>query len=85
MSPLTKLVWLSEHEPQLVVRARWWAGLKDLVLHHLTGELVTELSSASATGLLNLGDRDWKPLPSNLLAWSPANCLRSDPRLPCCA
>jgi gluconokinase len=36
-------------------------GLKDYVLHHLTGELVTELSSASGTGLLNVQSLDWDP------------------------
>ncbi|HET9872260.1 MAG TPA: gluconokinase [Propionibacteriaceae bacterium] len=59
MSPLVKLLWFSEHASALTERVRWWVGLKDYVLHHLTGELVTELSSASATGLLNLHARDW--------------------------
>jgi gluconokinase len=59
MSPLVKLIWFSRHEPRLALQVRWWAGLKDYVLHHLTGELVTELSSASATGLLDLKSRDW--------------------------
>lgn len=59
MSPLVKLVWFSRHEPELVRRVRWWVGLKDYVLHHLTGQLVTELSSASATGLLDVHSRDW--------------------------
>src|SRR5215210_6277435 len=61
MSPLVKLIWFSRHEPELAGQVRWWAGLKDYVLHHLTGELVTELSSASATGLLNLTSRHWDP------------------------
>jgi gluconokinase len=59
MSPLVKLVWFSRHEPELAGQVRWWVGLKDYVLHHLTGELVTELSSASGTGLLNLKSRNW--------------------------
>ncbi len=59
MSPLVKLIWFSRHEQRLMSQARWWAGLKDYVLHHLTGELVTELSSASATGLLDLKSREW--------------------------
>ena len=59
MSPLLKLIWFSRHEPELAGRVRWWVGLKDYVLHHLTGELVTELSSASATGLLSVKTRDW--------------------------
>jgi gluconokinase len=54
MSPLLKLIWFTRHEPRLTGQVRWWAGLKDYVLHHLTGELVTELSSASAS-LGNLG------------------------------
>lgn len=61
MSPLVKLIWFSRHESGLAAQVRWWAGLKDYVLHHLTGELVTELSSASATGLLSVQSRDWDP------------------------
>jgi gluconokinase len=60
MSPLLKLVWFSRHEPELARQVRWWAGLKAYVLHHLTGELVSELASASGTGLLNLKSRDWE-------------------------
>jgi gluconokinase len=59
MSPLTKLMWFSRNEPALAGQVRWWIGLKDYVLHYLTGELVTELSSASATGMLSLRRRDW--------------------------
>ena len=59
MSPLVKLIWFSQHASALTQRVRWWVGLKDYVLHHLTGDLVTELSSASATGLLNVHTRDW--------------------------
>ncbi len=61
MSPLTKLLWFGQEDPDLLHRARWWAGLKELVLHHLTGRLATELSSASATGLLDLATRGWDP------------------------
>jgi gluconokinase len=59
MSPLTKLMWFAEHEPELTSRVRAWVGLKDYVLHALTGTLVTELSSASGTGLLDLHRRTW--------------------------
>jgi gluconokinase len=61
MAPLTKLRWFSEHEPDLAAGATTWAGLKDLVLHALTGRLVTELSSASGTGLLDIATRSWDP------------------------
>jgi gluconokinase len=61
MSPLVKLIWFMRHEPELARQVRWWVGLKDYVLLHLTGDLVTELSSASGTGLLSVEDRDWDP------------------------
>lgn len=59
MSPLAKLVWFGRHEPATVAQTRWWAGLKDLVLHWLTGDLVTEMSSASGTGLLDVASGSW--------------------------
>jgi gluconokinase len=59
MSPLTKLRWFAQNEPELMRGARSWVGLKDLVLHALTGRLVTELSSASGTGMLSIADRTW--------------------------
>lgn len=61
MAPLAKLLWFRAEAPDLWARARWWAGLKDHVLWHLTGSLVTELSSASGTGLLDMAARDWNP------------------------
>jgi len=59
MTPLTKLLWFARHEPETFAAARFWVGLKDFVLHRLTGRLVTELSSASATGLLDMATRTW--------------------------
>ena len=61
MSPLTKILWFTRHEPSLAARGRAWVGLKDLVLHALTGTLATELSTASGSGLLDLSTRDWNP------------------------
>ena len=54
-----RLRWMKHHH-----RSRWrqrprWVGLKDAVLHQLTGQWVTDWSIASATGLLNLHTRDW--------------------------
>lgn len=61
MTPLTKLLWFREQAPDVWARARWWVGLKDYVLWHLTDSLVTELSSASGTGMLDMAARDWNP------------------------
>ncbi|MCW3004694.1 MAG: gluconokinase [Conexibacter sp.] len=59
MSPLTKLVWFREEEPELFARVRRWCGIKELVVHRLTGEWATDHSIASATGLMNLLALDW--------------------------
>lgn len=59
MTPLAKIMWLARHEPALCSRVRWWVGLKDYLLMRLTGSLVTELSSASATGMLSMAARTW--------------------------
>lgn len=59
MTPLTKLMWFARHDPDTWRAARWWVGLKDHLLRWLTGELVTELSSASGTGLLDMATRGW--------------------------
>ncbi|PLC11399.1 carbohydrate kinase [Kocuria flava] len=59
MSPLVKLVWFREEEPALCARVAAWAGIKEWVLLRLCGELVTDHSVASATGLLELSTLDW--------------------------
>jgi gluconokinase len=59
MTPLVKLMWFARHDPSTWHAARWWVGLKDYVLLWLTGSLVTELSSASGTGLLDMSSLSW--------------------------
>ena len=61
MSPLTKLVWFQEEAPEVFARAARWVGVKELVVHRLTGEWITDHSTASATGLLALGTLDYAP------------------------
>ncbi|MDI3403405.1 gluconokinase [Streptomyces cavernicola] len=71
MTPLTKLMWFHRAEPELCAEVRWWVGLKDYVLWLLTGSLVTELSSASGTGLLDLSTRTWHPAAVDLAGVAP--------------
>jgi gluconokinase len=61
MSPLTKLVWFAEEAPDVFARAARWAGVKELVVHRLTGAWITDHSTASATGLLKLGTLEYEP------------------------
>lgn len=56
-----RIRWLAEHEPGLLHRARTIASVKALVLHRLTGELAEDLSTASASGLLNVSTLAWHP------------------------
>ncbi|HEU4976435.1 MAG TPA: gluconokinase [Baekduia sp.] len=59
MSPLAKLAWFAEHDPATAAAARRWCGVKELVLHRLTGAWLTEPSTASGTGLLRLDTGRW--------------------------
>lgn len=59
MSPLTKLLWFAEEEPDVFRRARRWVSIKELLLHRLTGEWVVDRSVASATGLLEIDGGNW--------------------------
>lgn len=61
MSPLLKLMWFRETEPDLLHRAAHWVGLKDWVLLVLTDQVVTELSTASGSGLIDMAERDYNP------------------------
>jgi gluconokinase len=61
MSPLAKLCWWRETQPDTFAAVRCWAGMKELVLHALTGELLTDHGTASGTGLRNLRTGRWDP------------------------
>lgn len=59
MAPLAKLVWFRECRPELFARVRRWVGIKELIVHRLTGEWVIDSSCASGTGLLSLARLEW--------------------------
>jgi gluconokinase len=59
MSPLPKLVWFSEERPDVAARVARWCGIKELVVHRLTGAWVTDASVASGTGLMDLRTLDY--------------------------
>jgi gluconokinase len=59
MSPLPKLIWLREHEPDTFGAAARWGGLKELLLQRLAGEWAVDHSCASGTGLLELASLQW--------------------------
>ena len=67
MSPLLKLMWLKEHDPQLFTIAYKFIGIKEFVFAKLFNQFVVDYSIASATGLFNLQHLSWH-LPSLELA-----------------
>ncbi|MCX8278975.1 xylulokinase [Phyllobacterium sp. 0TCS1.6C] len=54
-----KIVWMSRHEPELFARLRHVLNPKDYLRFMLTGELATEVSDASGTGLFDVKNRVW--------------------------
>lgn len=59
MSPLCKLIWLKENVPDVFNKAHKFLSIKEYVLFRLTGELVIDHSTASATGIFDLEKLDW--------------------------
>lgn len=59
MSPLTKIMWLREQQPDLFQRAAKFISIKEYVLHRLFGEYVVDHSIASATGMFHLERKEW--------------------------
>jgi xylulokinase len=54
-----KLLWVSRHEPEVFARTACVLLPKDFVRLKLTGEKVSDMSDASGTAWLNVGQRDW--------------------------
>ncbi|QKJ62306.1 gluconokinase [Flavobacterium sp. M31R6] len=58
-SPMTKLAWLKENEPNLFNNAFKFISLKEYIWHQLTGEYVIDSSMASGTGIMNIHTLQW--------------------------
>ncbi len=59
MSPLCKLIWLRQNQPDVFQKAHKFLGVKEFIWKKLTREYQSDLSVASATGLLNIRKNDW--------------------------
>jgi xylulokinase len=57
-SLLAKLMWLQQHEPALSA-AHLLLGAADFIAFRMTGRAVTDTTTASTTGLLDLHRRNW--------------------------
>ncbi|MCE1254598.1 MAG: gluconokinase [Anaerolineae bacterium] len=56
---LPKLIWMRQNRPEIFLKTRYWVGLKDYVVHYLTGEYLTDTCNAAATGMLNSDTLTW--------------------------
>jgi xylulokinase len=56
---LFKLLWMREHAPQVLARARTWTDLGDWVLHGLGAPVVMDWSHASRAGAFDIIRRAW--------------------------
>ncbi|MCE5169794.1 gluconokinase [Paenibacillus profundus] len=59
MSPITKLMWMRDEEPEIFQKTNKFISVKEYVFAKLFNEYVVDYSIASATGMLNLRDLDW--------------------------
>ncbi|WP_445669353.1 gluconokinase [Paenibacillus sp. FSL R7-0204] len=59
MSPITKLMWLGEEQPELFRQTYKFISIKEYIFFRLFGEYVIDHSIASATGMFNLEKLDW--------------------------
>lgn len=59
MSPLPKLCWLRQEQPELFGQAAKFIGIKEYVLYRLFGQYKVDQSVASAMGLFNIFEFEW--------------------------
>ncbi len=59
MSPLCKLIWWKEHNPELIRSANKFLSIKEFVISRLCGEYVVDYSIASASGLFDIHTLQW--------------------------
>lgn len=59
MSWLAKMTYFKAEEPQLIAKTAHLMGIKDYVFYQFFGVNLTDISSATGTGLVNLELSDW--------------------------
>lgn len=59
MSPLAKLMWIKDRQPELFNKTYKFIGIKEFVFAKLFSRFVIDHSLASATGLFNLNNLEW--------------------------
>lgn len=71
MSPLCKLIWLRENQPNLFEEAYKFISIKGYIWFRLFGEFQIDYSIASATGLFDIENLTWNPEACTLAGLTP--------------
>jgi xylulokinase len=56
-----KAMWLADHQPDVMRKARWLAPVAGYMVGWLTGEVVQDHANASSSMLYDIHRRDWAP------------------------
>lgn len=59
MSPLSKILWFKQNQPELFAQAAKFISIKELIWFRLFGQFQVDHSIASATGLFNILNFGW--------------------------
>lgn len=59
MSPLVKLIWLRNEQPQIFEQTAKFISIKEYIFYRLFQDYLVDYSIASATGLMNLKELTW--------------------------
>ena len=59
MAPVYKILWIKKEKPELFTQVQKWIGIKEYIIWRLTGKILTDITMAAGTGLLNLDTLTW--------------------------
>ena len=53
------LIWVREHEPEILKRTRWVMMPKDFIRYKMTGKIASDVTDASSTAIFHTAERTW--------------------------
>ena len=66
MTPLCKIIWIKENQPELFATSYKFISIKEYIWHRLFNVFEVDYAIASATGLFDIIKLDWNPVAYNL-------------------
>ena len=66
MTPLCKIIWIKENQPELFAATYKFISIKEFIWHKLFNAFEVDYAIASATGLFDIIKLDWNPVACNL-------------------